>query len=91
MAGKKRDRLELIYDILMTVRRNGNQVGPTKLLQASNLSSQMFRDYINELLDKEFIEEIYIKNKKKYALINKGNEFIDKFREIKEFMEGFGL
>ena len=92
---KKRERLDLIYDILLTIRKEGNVVGPTKLLQASNLSSQMFKEYIHELLSKTFIEEIQVGKKKSmkkaYTLTIKGEEFIDKYKEMKKFIENFGL
>ena len=65
---KKRERLEVIKDILMSIRQNKN-IKPTRLLYASNLSPQMFKEYINELIEKKFIsiDEIIkiIKNNKK--------------------------
>lgn len=88
---KKRERLDLIYDILITIRKNLGKIGPTKLLNTSNLSSQMFKEYIKELLEKEFIEEIFEKKKKFYILTKKGDEFIEKYREIKAVIENFGL
>ena len=44
---RKRERLEVIKDILMSIRQNKN-IKPTRLLYASNLSPQMFKEYINE-------------------------------------------
>ncbi len=55
MAAKKRERLEVIKDILQTIK-NTRQIKPTRLLYASNLSTQMFKEYINQLLTKEFIK-----------------------------------
>ncbi len=51
---KKRERLDIIKDILMSIRENRN-IKPTRLLYASNLSPQMFKEYINELISKNFI------------------------------------
>ena len=63
---KKRERLEVIKDILKAIREN-RQIKPTRLLYASNLSPQMFKDYINELLQKGFIKfEIDKKEKKEF-------------------------
>lgn len=91
MATKKRDRLELIYDILVAIKSNGNKLGPTRLLYASNLSSQMFKEYINELLEKEFILEELEKNKKIYSITDKGFEYLEKYKEIVGFIDNFGL
>jgi len=52
--GKKRERMEIIRDILKTIN-DKREIKPTRLLYASNLSPQMFKDYINELIAKGFI------------------------------------
>lgn len=54
---KKRERLEVIHDILKVIQNSKNSIKPTRLLYASNLSPQMFKEYVNELLGKGFIEE----------------------------------
>ncbi len=91
MASKKRERLEVIYDILIAIKNNNNELGPTRLLYSSNLSSQMFKDYINELISKDLIIELEKKQKKYYSLSKKGIEFINKYKEIKVFIDNFGL
>ena len=45
---KKRERLEIIKDILNSVR-DSKEIKPTRLLYSSNLSPQMFKDYVEEL------------------------------------------
>jgi len=88
---KKRERLEVIRDILKTIRQN-RQIKPTRLLYASNLSPQMFKDYINELITKGFIRlDIDKKEKKSFSLTKKGNEFLEEYRIIEDFVENFGL
>ena len=57
---KKRDRLEVIYDILKTINENQNSIKPTPLLRKSNLSSQSFTEYITELIEKEFVKAFSI-------------------------------
>ncbi len=89
--GKKRERLEVIKDILKSIRENRN-IKPTRLLYASNLSPQMFKEYINELIEKKFILlEVDKKEKKHFSLTKKGNEFLEEYRTIENFIENFGL
>ncbi len=65
---------------------------PTRLLYASNLSPQMFKDYLDELTQKKFIIELQDGKKKKYySLTDKGFEFLQKYQEIRSFIENFGL
>ena len=88
---KKRERLEVIRDILIAIRDNRN-IKPTRLLYASNLSPQMFKDYINELIEKRFIQlDIDKKEKKTFSITSKGNEFLEEYRVIERFVENFGL
>ena len=88
---KKRERLEVIKDILMSIR-NTRQIKPTRLLYSSNLSPQMFKEYINELLSKGFIKlDISDDEKKSFSLTQKGNDFLQEYRVIENFVENFGL
>ncbi len=88
---KKRERLDVIRDILKAVRDN-RQIKPTRLLYASNLSPQMFKEYINELISKDFIKlDVDKKEKKTFSLTKKGNDFLEEYRVIEGFIENFGL
>jgi len=88
---KKRERLEVIKDILKAIRESRN-IKPTRLLYASNLSPQMFKEYVEELLTKEFIKtDISNKDKKTFSLTKKGNEFLEEYKMIEGFIENFGL
>ena len=88
---KKRERLDVIRDILKAIREN-RQIKPTRLLYASNLSPQMFKEYINELIGKGFINlEIDKKEKKTFSLTKKGQEFLQEYKVIESLIENFGL
>ena len=87
---KKRERLEVIKDILNAIRDNKN-IKPTRLLYASNLSPQMFKEYINELMVKGFIKLEVEEDKKTFSLTKKGNEFLEEYRIIERFIDNFGL
>ena len=88
---RKRERLEVIKDILESIRSTRN-IKPTRLLYSSNLSPQMFKEYINELLSKGFISlEIDKKEKKTFSLTKKGQDFLQEYRVIENLIENFGL
>ena len=79
----KRNRLEIIYDILDIIKEHGNSIKPTPLLRFSNMSSQRFDDYYNELLEKGFIKEVYNKKGRKLITVtDKGDDFLRKYRMI---------
>ncbi|MBR9679997.1 MAG: hypothetical protein GOU99_03035 [Candidatus Altiarchaeota archaeon] len=90
--GKKRDRLEIIYDFLKTIKNNNNSIKPTPLLRLSNLSSQRFAEYLSELEEKQFIKILESSNGRRIiTLTDKGFGFLEKYRTIKGFIADFGL
>jgi len=89
---RKRDRLEVIYDILRVVMEHGNSIKPTPLLRKSNLSSQSFNEYVEELMQKEFLKEARDKKERKfYTLTDKGFKYLEKYKTIIGFIEDFDL
>ncbi|MBU3907204.1 MAG: hypothetical protein KKA64_03050 [Nanoarchaeota archaeon] len=88
---KKRERFEVIKDILQVIR-GSRKIKPTRLLYASNLSPQMFKSYIDELLEKRFIQsETDEKGKKLFFITKKGNDFLEQYQIIDNFIKNFGL
>ena len=88
---KKRDRLQIIFDILNVIKGKNGKIKPTNVLYKSNLSNQMFSGYMNELLQKGFIVENKSKSGKTYSLTQKGFDYTNKYRMIVEFSSSFGL
>jgi predicted transcriptional regulator len=89
---KKRDRLGVIYDVLKIIQDSHNSIKPTPLLRKSNLSSQSFAEYFQELISKELIKEISDKKGRKYiTLTDKGFRFLEKYSMILGFIDEFDL
>lgn len=88
----KRNKLEIIRDMLEIIRESHGGIKPTPLLRKSNLSSQGFSEYINELKEKELIKEVENKKgKKTISLTDKGKRYLEKYRDIVGFIEEFEL
>lgn len=89
---KKRDRLEVVKDILMIIRDHSNSIKPTPLLRYSNLSSQRFSEYFKDLLNKGLVKEIFDKKERKHiTLTDKGFRYLERYKAIKEFVDEFDL
>ncbi len=92
MNNKKRDRLEVIFDILKIISDHHNSIKPTPLLRCSNLSSSSFSEYYTELVAKGLVKEIAdAKNKKYITLTDKGFRYLEKYRLILGFIDEFEL
>jgi predicted transcriptional regulator len=46
---------------------------------------------MQELIEKGFLEEKPYKKSKTFALTDKGHEFLEKYRQMIEFVDSFGL
>jgi predicted transcriptional regulator len=88
---RKRDRLQVIHDILNAIREKNGNVRPTHILYKSNLSHQMMEEYLGELIGKGFIEIHSSKEGKTYSLTQKGFDYLNKYKLITEFVDSFGL
>lgn len=90
---KKRNKLQIVHDILKVIREKNGRIKPTHILYKSNLSYQMMEEYLTELIEKGFIMEV--KNEKDksktYAITDKGINYLDKYNLINDFMSSFGL
>ena len=88
---EKRTRIDIIGDMLISVINKGGHIKPTHLMYKSNLSYSQLKSYLEELLAKEFVKMTKNKNNKYVAITDKGRDFVNKLREIKQFERAFGL
>ncbi len=88
---KKRDRLQIIHDILSNIKDRNGKIKPTHILYKSNLSYQMMEEYLKELMEKNFIKEEETKSGKTYSICSKGQEYLEKYNLIMNFTSSFGL
>lgn len=87
----KRTKLDIIHDMLNAIQEKGGTIKPTHLLYKSNLSHQRMKTYLEELKEKNMVEEKEIKKKTMYAITEEGRKFLQDFKQMKEFTEAFGL
>ncbi len=89
--GRKRNKLEIIRDILRVIREKSGRIKPTHILYKSNLSHQMMEDYLADLKIKQFITEEQQGRSRTYSITDKGIQYLDKYAMITEFTSAFGL
>ena len=89
---RKRDRLEIIHDILLVIRDHRGVVRPTHILYKSNLSHPMLTEYLDELKTKGFlVESTDREGKRSYALTEKGYNYLRDYGVIRGFVDSYGL
>jgi len=88
----KRERLEIIKDILRIIQENKNSIRQTPLLRKSNLSTSKSKEYFKELFEKGFIKETKGNSgEKTITLTQKGFNFLERYKTIVNFIEEFEL
>ena len=88
---QRRSRIDIINDILAAVQRKGGKIKPTHLMYKANLSHKLMTSYLEELMEKELIQEIREKSNKYLIITDDGYRFLEKFKQMKQFQESFGL
>ncbi|MEM4267426.1 MAG: winged helix-turn-helix domain-containing protein [Candidatus Woesearchaeota archaeon] len=88
---EKRDRMQIIHDILASIQKRGGKIKPTHLLYKSNLSYQRMNLYLDELIKKGLVAKDFDETGKFYVLTDKGYTFLAEFQKINEFTKSFGL
>jgi predicted transcriptional regulator len=89
--GGKRTRSDIIGDMLSSIINKGGQIKPTHLMYKSNMSHGQMKVYLDDLIGKELVKKVKKGNHDYVIITDKGHEFIQKLREIKEFEKAFGL
>jgi len=87
----KRDKIEIISDILTSIQEKNNKIKITHILYKANLSYNKLKEYLDELLNKNLIEEYYDKKHKYFRLTKKGNEYLEKIKQMTKFIETFDI
>jgi predicted transcriptional regulator len=87
----KRDKLQVIHDILRAVADKNGRIKPTHILYKANLSHQMLEEYLHDLILKGFIVEENGRSGKTYSITPKGFDYLNKYNIIIQFIDSFGL
>ena len=91
--GEKRDKLDIVSDILIAIMNKGGRIKPTHLLYKSNLSHEGMKKYISELKEKSMILEETDKDgkSKKFVITERGFKFLEDYKKVREFTASFGF
>jgi len=87
----KRNKIEIIYDILNAIKEKNNKIKITHILFKANLSHIKLKEYLKDLEEKNLIEIYYEKKQKYFRLSELGEEYRLKLKQMKKFIETFEI
>lgn len=91
MAELRRPKIQIFYDMLDVVQKNGGESKPTHILYRANLSYKRFAKYLAILKEGGFIEEAKKGTSTVYRITQKGSDFLREYHKIKQLSDAFGL
>ena len=87
----RRNRSEIIYDMLDALAKNHGRLKPTRLLYKANLSHAQMKDYIDELMRKDLIVHVQEKKAQYYEITEDGYAFLHRLNKVLEMSDALGL
>lgn len=88
---RKRNRVEIIHDMLRIMQEKGGRIRKTHLMYKANLSHKQMTSYLQELETNGLVEHFQEKEKNLIRITNKGREFFVQYAQMREFEKTFGL
>ncbi|HDP73842.1 MAG TPA: DUF4364 family protein [Candidatus Woesearchaeota archaeon] len=88
---RKRERMEIVYDILFSVLNRRGKMKPTQLMTKANLSYKMMNEYLDDLVEKSLVSRKKRNQHQYLEITDKGRDFIEKVIKMKRFKETIGI
>ena len=87
----KRTKIDIIEDMLSSIINKGGRIKPTHLMYKSNMSHSQMKSYLDDLVQKELVRKVKEGNYDYVIITDKGHEFVQKLKQMREFEKAFGL
>jgi predicted transcriptional regulator len=87
----RRERIDIIYDMLLSIQSSKGKIKSTHLMYKANLSHEKLKKYTAELIIKELIVKHSKGRNQWFEITDKGLKFVSEIKRIKEFSDSFGI
>lgn len=88
----RRSQLDIIFDMLRAAQKKGGEIIPTHMLYKANLSHKQLKRYVKKLEKNGFLEVVEQEDGSEvFRVTHKGDLYVRKIREMREFEDTFGI
>ena len=87
----KRTRMDIIGDMLSSIIEKGGKIKPTHLMYKSNMAHGQMGGYLDELVEKSLVKKMKLNNYDYIIITDKGSEFLQKLKQMRDFEKAFGM
>ena len=88
---RKRNRVEIVHDMLKIIQERGGRIKKTHLMYKANLSHKQMTTYLVDLIKNGLIQDKKAEDRNLILITEKGRDFFVKYAQVREFEKAFGL
>ncbi|MBI2042909.1 hypothetical protein HYT25_00795 [Candidatus Pacearchaeota archaeon] len=88
---RKRNRVEIIHDMLRIIQERGGRIKKTHLMYKANLSHKQMTSYLKDLIKNGLIIDKRAEERNLILITERGRDFFVKYAQMREFEKTFGL
>ena len=87
----RRTKMQIYVDILLEIQRSGGRMRKTHVVYKANLTHMRLKEYVDFLIEKEFITEERRGRESWFTVTPKGVKFLSEINKLKKISDAFGV
>jgi predicted transcriptional regulator len=87
----RRTKMQIYIDILRTIQKSNGRMRKTHIVYKANLTHMRLKEYLEFLMEKDFIDEETAGRETWFAITPKGADFLRDINKLRKISDAFGV